>query len=438
VNVRAQMVRLPNGRSHNGWVQVRPTDDRGIYRIYGLLPGTYVISAGGPGRATPMSSESVFEFDVPTYAPSSTRETAAEINVRLGEESTNVDIRYRGEQGRIISGTVTVPAKSHRSFSIRFVTDGEPGQYAETFYPSEDKASFVFRGIADGSYTLIAQSYDPEGEAAVSELKPVNVQGTDVTGITLTTKVLGSVSGRVVLDETKIAQCTNKENPLSTETSILAWYRHDEAAKQIPQFIRSKEPVRPNDKGAFLLRNLAPGAYYFGPSLKARQWYVHAISFGSPSTNAATKAKQVDATRVWTNVELGDRLNGLTIALAQGGVTLRGEFGQEPGERAPAGSFLYLVPVERDKANDVLRFFVMPIERNGTFELSNIAPGRYWVLAQMGGENSVATSAKVRLPHESETRAQIRRAAEAAKIEIELKPCQDMVDFKLPLKLQDK
>ena len=118
--------------------------------------------------------------------------------------------------------------------------------------------------------------------------------------------------------------------------------------------------------------------------------------------------------------------------------TLRGEFGQEPGERVPAGSFLYLVPVEREKADDVLRFFVTSIERNGSFELNNIAPGRYWVLAQMGRENSVATSARVRLPHETETRTQIRREAEAAKIEIEFKPCQNIVDFKLPLKPQDK
>jgi hypothetical protein len=245
------------------------------------------------------------------------------------------------------------------------------------------------------------------------------------------------VSGRVVLDETKIAQCTNKENPLSTETSVFAWYRDDDTAKQIPKFIRSKEPARPDEKGNFLLRNLAPGGYHFGPSLKASQWYVRSITF-EPSTNATTKTKQVDATRVWTNIGMGDRLSGLTITLAQGGVTLRGEFGEGPGERAPAGSFLYLAPIEREKANDVLRFFATRIERNGSFELNNIAPGRYWVLAQMGGDDSVAQSQKVRLPHETETRAQIRREAEAAKIEIEFKPCQNILDFRLPPKPQNK
>ncbi|HKV36441.1 MAG TPA: carboxypeptidase-like regulatory domain-containing protein [Pyrinomonadaceae bacterium] len=433
VNVHAKMVRDAYGRPLEGWDEARATDDRGIYRIYGLREGTYVVYAGGPGRLRGFYTDSVFEFDVPTYAPSSTRETASEITVRMGEEVADVDIRYRSEQGRVISGDVTVPAKSHRSFSVRFVTDGEPGQFAETLYRSEDKASFVFKGVADGSYTLIAQSYDPEGEVAVSELKAVTVEGTDVTGIKLTTKLLGSVSGRVALDETKVAQCTDKENPLSTETSVFAWYRDDDAAEQIPKFVRPKEPARPDEKGNFLLRNLPPGAYYFDPSLRARPWYVNSITFGAPATDATTKSKQVDATRVWTNVKASERLSGLTITLAQGGATLRGQYDLAPGEPVPAGSFLYLAPAEREKATDVLRFFATPIARNGVFELYNIAPGRYWVLVQMG-DGSVATSTKVRWPHETGLRAQIRREAEAAKIELEFKPCQNVVDYHLSLK----
>ncbi|HXQ70101.1 MAG TPA: hypothetical protein VN844_06420, partial [Pyrinomonadaceae bacterium] len=428
----------PDGQAVNiGNTQARFTDDRGIYRIYGLMAGTYVVAAGGPDQSN--SSESVFGFDVPTYAPGANRETAAEISVRLGDEVTDVDIRYRNERGRVISGDVTVPADSHRGFSVMLTTGEEAGsQYGETFYRSEDKRGFVFKGVADGDYSLFAQSYSQEGEMAVSEPKQVTVQGTDVTGVQLATKLLGVVSGRVVLEATKVAECDNKENPLSTETLVFALHKNDEAAKQVPKLIRSRaEPGRPDEKGDFLLRNLVPGAYYFGPNLRVRQWYIDSITFGPPP-NAATKAKQVDATRVWTNIKTGDRLSGLTIALAHGGVTLRGQYDLPSGERTPAGSFLYLVPAEREKAIDVLRFFTTPIERNGSFELNNIAPGRYWVLAQMGNENSVATSAKIQLPHESETRAQIRREAEAAKIEIEFKPCQDIVNFRLPLKSQDK
>jgi hypothetical protein len=38
---------------------------------------------------------------------------------------------------------------------------------------------------------------------------------------------------------------------------------------------------------------------------------------------------------------------------------------------------------------------------------------------------------KLRLPDEVETRLRLRRASEAAKMEIELKPCQRVVDFRI-------
>ena len=85
----------------------KTTDDRGIYRIYGLPAGNYLVWAGGP---TYNPGVDPYDTDVPTYAPSSTRDTATEITVRSGEETTNVDIRYRGEPGHIVSGTVNGPA----------------------------------------------------------------------------------------------------------------------------------------------------------------------------------------------------------------------------------------------------------------------------------------------------------------------------------------
>jgi carboxypeptidase family protein len=439
VSVRVEMVRPGEGQPHIGSnAQSRSTDDRGIYRIYGLPAGTYVVFAGGPDPTRRTSSESVFDFDVPTYAPSSTRETAAEINVRLGEEVTDVDIRYRAEQGRLITGDITAPGKNHAYFSVMLTAAGEAnGLWGDTSYKSEDKRGFVFKGVADGEYTLVAQSSSPEGETAASEPKQITVQGADVTGIQLTTKLLGSVSGRVVAEELKLAECNNKDHPLSTETLVDASPRDDEAAKQIPRSIRSRaEPARPDEKGDFRLQNLTPGAYHFVPVLRARQWYVQSIVFAPPSapTNAAPRTKQVDATRVWTSIKNGDRLSGLTITLAQGGATFRGEFVPAQGERVPEGLVLFLAPVEREQATDPLRFFATRINRNGYFELRNIAPGRYWVVAQMADEDPRAESPKVRLPQETEMRAQIRRAAEAAKTEIELKPCQDLSDFKLPVK----
>jgi hypothetical protein len=84
VSVRVQMSRDANGRrTANGFWREKPTDDRGIYRVYGLPPGTYVVSAGGPNGFGP-AEQNGFDTDVPTYAPSATRDTATEISVHSG------------------------------------------------------------------------------------------------------------------------------------------------------------------------------------------------------------------------------------------------------------------------------------------------------------------------------------------------------------------
>src|SRR5687767_12955907 len=71
VNVRVQMIRDTNGRLlRTGYRNEVTTDDRGIYRIYSLPSGTYVVTAGG----SPLHSSgnfSAFETDASTYAPSS-------------------------------------------------------------------------------------------------------------------------------------------------------------------------------------------------------------------------------------------------------------------------------------------------------------------------------------------------------------------------------
>src|SRR6185436_18979740 len=75
IGVRVRVIKVPSGDT----VTERATDDRGFYRIYGLPAAKYVVVAGGnSGSYLP----DPYDGDVPTYSPASTRDTAAEINVR--------------------------------------------------------------------------------------------------------------------------------------------------------------------------------------------------------------------------------------------------------------------------------------------------------------------------------------------------------------------
>jgi hypothetical protein len=66
--------------------------------------------------------------------------------------------------------------------------------------------------------------------------------------------------------------------------------------------------------------------------------------------------------------------------------------------------------------------------------VNNLAPGRYWIVAQPAHDVAMSSLAKLRLPDQAEIRAKLRRDAEDSKTEIEFKPCQNVMDYELTLK----
>ena len=173
----------------------RSTDDRGIYRIYGLAPGSYLVRAGGGGALGILSAT---ELDAPTYAPASTRDTAAEIQVRAGEEAT-VDIRYRNEPGHVISGQVKMQGTSGASVTLVRVGDGLIP--TSSSFQRAAGQGFALSGIADGEYELTAQEVTSSRtmafpDFAISDPIRVTVKGADVTGLEVIPKPLASVAGK--------------------------------------------------------------------------------------------------------------------------------------------------------------------------------------------------------------------------------------------------
>jgi len=428
VRVRARMIsnrnRLPFPYSEMPYE--RTTDDRGVYRIYGLPSGTYVVSAGGGGGMNASDSDP-YDNDVPTYAPASNRDTAAEINVQAGEESNNVDIRYRGERGRIVSGTVSTQAGGPGGFSVILTSAADGGsEFTLNSFQTPRNKGFIFYGVDDGDYDVTARTTLGDGQWVLSTPKRIKVRGADVTGLELLVQPLGSVSGQLVLEELKTKECADKQPPMLTETQVSAWHKDDEAARSQPRFIwQLGAPVLADAQGNVLLKNLAPGQYYFVTRFVAKTWYLQSVSLPAPPPK-----KVIDATRVWTSVKGGERISGLKITLAEGAGSLSGRVELPEGEALQEKLFVYLVPAETERAADPLRFYAGPVQEDGKFSLNNLAPGRYWILTKPASDTA---QTKLRLPDETQTRARVRRDAEAAKTEIEFKPCQNVLDYRLKL-----
>jgi carboxypeptidase family protein len=438
--VRAIFIRDANGKPPVGprFQAERQTDDRGVYRIYGLTPGTYLVSAGGRGPYG--YSTNAYDTDAPTYAPSATRDTAAEIIVRAGEDTTGVDIRYRGEPGYAVSGVVSGPTTPNSLSSINInlmhIVNGVPQANAYSFQTPSNKG-FAFYGIADGDYDLIAQSYLGQGETTASEPRRITVKGADITGIEIVLKGLASISGHVNLEASTAAECKNKRQPLFSETLLMVRRSEKNTPKDQLAFQNTFAQSSPDKSGDFVLRNLAPGQFSFNVRFFAKYWYLRSIAreatAGQPAPGRVGPANRLtDVARNGVSVKFGERLSGLTVLLAEGAASLRGALKLADGESVPAKLYLQLVPAEKEHAEDVLRFFTAMVSADGTFAFNNLPPGRYWALARIAADNEPKSDSKLRSPEEAETRAQIRRAAESNKTAIEFKPCQNVSDYQLP------
>ena len=95
---------------------------------------------------------------------------------------------------------------------------------------------------------------------------------------------------------------------------------------------------------------------------------------------------------------------------------------------------VYLVPAERERADDVLRYFASPVYEEKNFGFDYVPPGRYWIIAESRPEGVTSPLSRIRYPSETLMRSRLRREAELLRNEIEFKPCEEVGHFKLPLK----
>lgn len=439
VRVRAMMIRDLNGQRP---AQIEPssdrlTDDRGVYRIFGLAPGTYVVFAGGRGFSG--TGANAYDNDAPTFAPSSTRDTAEEILLAGGEERT-VDIRYRGRTGHAVSGNVVAPTTPNApwiTINLARVVNSKLDFRMSAFQRAGTKG-FEFKGVADGDY-LIWTEYAPRaGETFLAEPKRITVKGADVTGIELIARTLASVAGVVVLEPSTVAECKDKPDPLFQETIVSLQRTLRQRSKEAPARDQqlelphySSSQASPDGAGSFQLRNLPAGEYNFDIRFFARHWYLR-----SATQPAAKDSTTSDLARSVISLKSGDRVTGLKAILTEGAASISGQV-ELPDDRRSAPTILYMVPAEKDKADDVVRYFATLVADDGSFTVDHLPAGRYWMLAKVAAtENETKTSA-LRLPASSAARARLRREAETAKFEIELKPCQSLRNHTLPLRSQN-
>ncbi|HEX5082999.1 MAG TPA: carboxypeptidase-like regulatory domain-containing protein [Blastocatellia bacterium] len=438
VRVFAVKVReLEGGQKYSGGLHMtngKLTDDRGVYRLYGLEPGGYVIGAsndqggfygGYAGR------------EAMTWHPSSPRATATEITVRSGEEISGADIRHREERGHMISGTVIgETASDAMSEGASILLTNEAGRQLIDRTWMRGAKSFVIFGVLDGEYEVTAfRQNSRENDLASSTPRRVVVSGADVSGLELKIAPPASISGRVKIETSAEGQgrcedAAQVKNRASAEEVLLSATPEDESQSSIQSialqlgYFDNVMGGAPNENGEFTLGGLNAGRFRITADLPDDGWYIRAIT--QPSSGAAKKP--IDAARNGITLKSGERLSGVEVVLAEGAASLKGSVvPANEGARLPSRMRVHLIPAEVSAADDVTRYAETMIRGDGSFEFKHMAPGKYLLHTRQAMEND-ANGDKSRpiapLAMDAVERAKLRREAAAAKNEIELKPCQ--------------
>jgi hypothetical protein len=187
------------------------TDDRGIYRMFGVRPGHYRVSigeteggffrTGGRGSAPPPA----------TYYPDATDAAKAKIvEIEEGTEASNIDITLAPAahgftvNGRVVNGETGKPVPNVWIGLSKIVTVNgrNTGTYGMgTDVRSNTAGDFRLENLAPGKYSI--SIFADQGSDLSADPVTIEVLDSDVNGVLIKSAAGASVAGSVVLEGTK-------------------------------------------------------------------------------------------------------------------------------------------------------------------------------------------------------------------------------------------
>jgi len=394
--------------SGNGLLQ---TDDRGVYRIYGLRAGEYYIqasptSSGSGGRATSAAEIEWAQRAVaaaggipgappppgqsmalaPVFFPGTPDPaTAIPITLKAGEERTGVDFAIAFVPTATVSGVIRGP-------------DGSPPKLAQasmlrpnalvstgnTFFIRPDaEGRFTVSNVAPGDYVLAARgsmqsSTDPApGPMAIASMPlwamtDVAVSGQDISGLELKLAPGLTVSGKLVFQSEK--------TPVSVDLSKVS-------VSVLPQGPTSMgaPSVLAQADGTFVMPGVGPGEYRLTANVPA------GTAATSPWALKSAIVNNIDAVDVPFSVRTD--VGGAVITFTDRPTELTGSLLDTTGKPA-LEYFIVVFSVDRSFWTPQSRRIRSARPGNtGSYRIAGLPPGEYHVCAMTDLEPSLLYTA---------------------------------------------
>ncbi|MFZ0061435.1 MAG: hypothetical protein WAL47_05310 [Pyrinomonadaceae bacterium] len=345
------------------------TDDRGIYRIFGVAQGNYRVRLGrgddgfvGAGPRTSPYKQ--------TFHPAVTEiSQAAVIAVSEGSEATNIDITVGRTlatftaSGRIVDGANGKPLPNMRYGVQMFGTD-QGSSFVNEGFVANGQGEFKLENLTPGKYAFFIVPQADNGMRA----DPVSFDliDQDVTGLLLKTSPGASVSGVVLLEG------TDDKTLIARLSQVLI---HAQVAREGPSDIWHR-PVTTSHDGSFRIGGLRGGTAQFS---------LNSIGGGPPRGFTLIRVERDGIVQPrGLEIKEGEEVTGVRLVVAYGNGTIRGLVKLENGELPLTAQFAVWLSNAGDDTLSVQRTSLSPpVDSRGHFLFEGLAPGLYEVHAGM-------------------------------------------------------
>jgi uncharacterized surface anchored protein len=360
------------------------TNDLGEFRLAGLKPGKYILSATYQGSDVLQQAQTVKAATVPeeryttTYYPNTARvDNASQIEVAAGAQITGINMTLARVRTVRVKGHLNVgPAgKARRNVAIMLVPrDNTVGSMMQRMAARnvDAQGNFQLRGVAPGSYLLRADVM--EENARLSARMPLEVGSSNIEGIELALQPPGQIQGRVVVEENgdlKGARLNVRMQPRVSGPNM-----------------GGGNGGQVKDDLTFLFANIGPDPYDINVGGLPEGFYLKSVRLG-----------QTDVTETGVDFTQGFVGGDLTIVVNPNGGQIDGTVKNAKGDPAK-GLTVTLIPDDAHKGL-IWLYKTANTDQNGTFSIKSVRPGDYKLYAWEDIESGAYQDPDFVKPHES-------------------------------------
>ena len=321
------------------------TDDRGVYRIYGLLPGSYIVSVGSSGPG-----DNPFPL---TYYPVGSA-NGEPVTIRPGEETSGIDLIISTDkttymiQGRLLDARTE---KLMPDVPIKYVTRSSSGVMSTRLATHSDAYGvFMINGLEPGKYTIVI------GKDQLSSYKssPLDIEiiDRDITGLELKVRQSTSISGTVVIE----GDNTGATNEVLSRLRLRA---------QLEENIGHFTTIQIKPDGSFEVVGLDPGRVRLALALQesSRGWWINGIEYrGEMMLNGILLQDE-------------EQIAGVRVRLTRGSGQVKGRVVFP--ENLPLSNIRMSVVAQSTQPGLIGNARPGLVGSDGTFEIAGLAPGSY-------------------------------------------------------------